>query len=61
MNDTTAKKWYLSRLMLVGYLEIGLAVLEALENGATWKAAIMAGIGVAIVVLRPLTTKKLTK
>ena len=56
-----SKHWLLSRLMFVGYLQIAHAVFEAINNGLGWKEVAMAGIGVAIVVLRPLTTKKLTK
>ena len=58
-NDT--KKWYLSKTMWVGVLTVGLAVFEAIDKGGNWVAAVIGGIGAAILILRPMSTKKLTK
>jgi len=55
------KKWYMSKMVLLGVIEIALAVLEVTEKGGTLTAAIIAGLGVATIVLRGVTSQKLTR
>lgn len=57
----TTKPWYESKLIWTGTLAILTAVVQALETGADWKAAVLAGFGALVLVLRPLTNKALTK
>jgi L-serine deaminase len=55
------KKWYMSKMVLLGVIEIALAVLEVTEKGGTLTAAIIAGLGVATIALRGVTSQKLTR
>lgn len=53
------KRWYNSKAVWLGVLGIAAAVFEALNRGATWQAAALAGIGAAGVGVRLLTDSKI--
>jgi hypothetical protein len=57
----STKRWYLSKTVWVGVLSVAMSGLEAYQNGASIPAIAMAVIGAAILIIRPLTTKTLTK
>ena len=61
MSDNNEKKWYLSKTEWLAVLAVAIAVLETVQNGGSWIAAALAGFGVLVGILRPFSTKKLTK
>lgn len=60
MKDTT-KKWYQSRMLWLGIATMIGAGVAASANGGTWKEAVIAAIGAAIIFLRADTSKSLTR
>ncbi len=55
------KKWYLSKTVWMGAIAVTIAVLTIVDNGGSLVSAALAGFGALSVILRPMSTKKLTK
>lgn len=55
------KPWYKSRIIWVGVLSVAAAVIGAIDSGVSWEQVTLAGIGSALLFLRPNTESKLTK
>jgi hypothetical protein len=51
------KKWYQSKLIWLGTVQVLTAIGSAISSGADWKTVVMAALGVAVVYLRDITTK----
>lgn len=55
------KKWHQSRMVWLGVLTIVGAAVTAWASGGTWKEAVIAAVGAAIIFLRTDTTAAITK
>ena len=56
------KKWYQSKLLWLGVLQIaGAGLVASIDIDATWQSIVLAVFGAATIALRATTTKALTK
>lgn len=55
------KKWYMSKTIWLGVVTVLVAAGDAFLAGGDTQTIITAVIGAAIVILRPISTSRLTK
>lgn len=55
------KKWYESKLIWLGAMQIAIAVFTAVDAGVSWPQCVLAGLGAACIALRAVTSLPLSK
>jgi len=56
------KKWYESKLVWLGVLQVaGAGITASMDVGATWQTISMAVVGAATIAFRAITTTSVTK
>lgn len=54
------KKWYASKLIWLGIVEIAMAtILETTDSASTWQSISLAGLGALTVLIRGITSQRI--